>query len=198
MPLSHYCCFTPSCPTTKALSQRRGSIRNGVSHFVLASWGYHAIESARLWDTKGKGCNFENAVHCRNGSGFNFMCRRLSVILSCVCMSQSPGSTQTRAKRGSSSLPCPLPKPQSKDHKLQFSLNRLVIAGHEVVYKEENSMDQYRSRLKLSENFERHWSIPFPGEIHMDQSLVHTFSWQNSYGPMVLKVLLKFPPTQVW
>ena len=58
-------------------------------------------------------------------------------------------------------------------------------------------MDQCRSRLKLSENFERHWSIPFPGEIHMDQSLVHTFSWGNSYGPMVLKVLLKFPPTLV-
>ena len=29
----------------------------------------------------------------------------------------------------------------------------------------------------------------------MDQSLVHTFSWGNSSGPMVLKVLLKFPPT---
>ena len=62
---------------------------------------------------------------------------------------------------------------------------------------EEHSMDQYRSRLKLSENFECHWSIPFPGEIHMDQSLVHTFSWGNSYGPMVLKVLLMFPPTLV-
>ena len=35
------------------------------------------------------------------------------------------------------------------------------------------------------------------GEIHMDQSLVHTFSWGNSYGPMVLKVFLKFPPTLV-
>ena len=35
--------------------------------------------------------------------------------------------------------------------------------------REEHSMDQYRSRLKLSENFERHWSIPFPGEIRMDQ-----------------------------
>ena len=58
-------------------------------------------------------------------------------------------------------------------------------------------MDQYRSRLKLSENFERHWSIPFPGDIHMDQSLVHTFSWGNSSGPMVLKVLLKFPPALV-
>ena len=55
-------------------------------------------------------------------------------------------------------------------------------------------MDQYRSRLKLSENFERHWSIRISGEIHMDQSLVHTFSWGNLYGPMVLKVLLKFPP----
>ena len=31
----------------------------------------------------------------------------------------------------------------------------------------------------------------------MDQSLVHTFSWGNSYGPMVLKVLPKFPPTLV-
>ena len=29
----------------------------------------------------------------------------------------------------------------------------------------------------------------------MDQSLVHTFSWGNSYGPIVLKVLQKFPPT---
>ena len=55
--------------------------------------------------------------------------------------------------------------------------------------REEHSMDQYRSRPKLSENFEGHWSIPFPGEIHVDQSLVHTFSWGNSYGPMALKVL---------
>ena len=31
----------------------------------------------------------------------------------------------------------------------------------------------------------------------MDQSLVHTFSWGNSYGPMVLKVLQRFPPTLV-
>ena len=34
-------------------------------------------------------------------------------------------------------------------------------------------MDQYRSRLKLSENFENDWSIPFPGEIRMDQ-----WSWK--------------------
>ena len=61
----------------------------------------------------------------------------------------------------------------------------------------EHSMDQYRSRLKLSENFERHWSILISGEIHMDQSLVHTFSGGNTYGPMVLKVLPKFPPTLV-
>ena len=61
--------------------------------------------------------------------------------------------------------------------------------------REEHSMDQYRSRLKLSENFQDHWSILISGEIHMDQSLVHTFSWGNSYGPMVLKVLLKFPPS---
>ena len=46
-------------------------------------------------------------------------------------------------------------------------------------------MDQYRSRLKLSENFERHWSIRVSGEIHMDQSLVYLFLgkfvWTN--GP---------------
>ena len=63
--------------------------------------------------------------------------------------------------------------------------------------REEHSMDQYRSRLKLSENFECHWSIRISGEIHMDQSLVHIFSWGNSYGPMVLKILLKFPHTLV-
>ena len=61
--------------------------------------------------------------------------------------------------------------------------------------REEHSLDQCRPRLNLSENFERHWSIRISGEIRMDQSLVHTFSWGNSYGPMVLKVLLKFPPT---
>ena len=64
-------------------------------------------------------------------------------------------------------------------------------------FREEHSMDQCRSRLKRSENFERHWSIRILGEIHMDRSLVHTFSWGNSYGPMVLKVLLKFPTTLV-
>ena len=32
-------------------------------------------------------------------------------------------------------------------------------------------MDQYRSRLKLSENFERHWSIRISGE--------------NAYGPII-------------
>ena len=76
------------------------------------------------------------------------------------------------------------------------------LEGHSLTlsvchFREEHSMDQCRSRPKLSENFEGHWSIPFPGEIHMDQSLVHTFSWGNSYGPMVLKVLQKFPPTLV-
>ena len=37
-------------------------------------------------------------------------------------------------------------------------------------HREEHSMDQYGSRLKLSENFEHHWSILISGEIHMDQS----------------------------
>ena len=58
-------------------------------------------------------------------------------------------------------------------------------------FREEQSMDEYRSRLKLSENFERHWSILISGEIHMDQSLVHTFSWGNSYG---LESSSKVPP----
>ena len=40
--------------------------------------------------------------------------------------------------------------------------------------REEHSMDQYRSRLKLSENFERH-----------SMALVHTFSWGDSYGPII-------------
>ena len=43
-------------------------------------------------------------------------------------------------------------------------------------------------KTEISENFEHHWSILMSGEIHMDQSLVHTFSWGNSYGPMVRKV----------
>ena len=50
-----------------------------------------------------------------------------------------------------------------------------------------------------TETFRELWAplvhTNFGGEIHMDQSLVHTFSWGNSYGPMVLRVFLKFPPT---
>ena len=65
-------------------------------------------------------------------------------------------------------------------------------------FRKEPSMDQCWSRLKLSENSERHWSIPISGEIHMDQSLVHTISWGNSYGPMVLKVLQKLPLHWYW
>ena len=76
-------------------------------------------------------------------------------------------------------------------------LYRINFQSLAALNREEHSMDQYRSRLKLSENFERHWSIRISGEIHMDQSLVHTFSWGNLYGPMVLKVLQKFPPTLV-
>ena len=33
------------------------------------------------------------------------------------------------------------------------------------------------------------------GKIHMDQSLLNTFSWGDSYGPMVLKILQRFSPT---
>ena len=53
--------------------------------------------------------------------------------------------------------------------------------------REEHSMDQYRSRLKLSETLSaigpyefrgkfiwtNHWSIPFPGEIRMEE-----WSWK--------------------
>ena len=75
--------------------------------------------------------------------------------------------------------------------------NPRTIPGSFCLRREEHSMDQYRSRQKLSENFERHWSIRISGQIHMDQSLVYIFSWRNSCGPMVLKVFLKFPPTLV-
>ena len=43
-------------------------------------------------------------------------------------------------------------------------------------------------------NFQRTLRAIGPYEFRGNQSLVHTFSWGNSYGPMVLKVLLKFPP----
>ena len=79
-----------------------------------------------------------------------------------------------------------------RDGKTTIKIEFTLLRG---LGSEEHSMDQYRSRLKLSENFERHWSIQIPGEIHMDQSLVHTFAWGNSYGPMVMKVPLKFPST---
>ena len=46
-------------------------------------------------------------------------------------------------------------------------------------------MDQYRSETETFEELQDHWSTPISGEIHMDQSLVHNFSWGNSYGPMV-------------
>ena len=42
-------------------------------------------------------------------------------------------------------------------------------SGVPTKIREAHSMDQYRSRPKLSQNFEGHWSIPFPGETRMDQ-----------------------------
>ena len=41
--------------------------------------------------------------------------------------------------------------------------NSVVISGTKVLDREEHSMDQYRSRLKLSENFERHSYGPIIG-----------------------------------
>ena len=68
--------------------------------------------------------------------------------------------------------------------RLSQSRGRVPFVAWKCLVREEHSMDQYRSRLKLSENFERHWSIrvllgkfiwtnhwsiPFPGEICVDQ-----------------------------
>ena len=51
----------------------------------------------------------------------------------------------------------------------------LKLGAWTSLCREEHSMDQYWSRLKLSENFERHWSIRTSwGNSNMDQSLVHT------------------------
>ena len=71
--------------------------------------------------------------------------------------------------------------------------NQPKIRGKSEQFKEGCSMDQYLSRLKLSENCERPWSIRIsPGPIIGPYEILG-----NSYGPMVLKVLLKFPPTLV-
>ena len=70
--------------------------------------------------------------------------------------------------------------------------NRLEIGSS---CREEHSMDQYRSRPKLSENFEGHWSIPFPGEIHTDRSMVHTFSWEIRMDQWSWKFFKSFPHT---
>ena len=96
----------------------------------------------------------------------------------------------------------PAESSQSCDRPVDCNTSRSMTSSCQGAWchnpgREEHSMDQYRSRPKLSENFERHWSIRISGETHMDQSLVHTFSWGNSYGPMVLKVLQKFLPTLV-
>ena len=94
-------------------------------------------------------------------------------------------------------LPCLLKKGRKKAERRQQKGQRMDCreshSGFDSHNREEQSMDQCRSRLKLSENFEHHWSIQITKNV--DQSLVHTFSWGNSYGPMVLKVLLKFHPT---
>ena len=69
----------------------------------------------------------------------------------------------------------------SKIGVLQGSAREGADGGvHEITRREDHSIDQYQSRLKLSENFERHWSTRISREIHMDQSLVHIFSWGNS------------------
>ena len=61
-------------------------------------------------------------------------------------------------------------------------------------FREERSMDQYRSRPKLSENFEHHWSIPISGGNSYGPIIGPYLFLGNSYGPMVLKVLQKVSP----
>ena len=102
-------------------------------------------------------------------------------------------STSMDCKQRSSTVSQKTPTVGAKTSPQQTSCLNLVL----FLDREEHSMDQCQSRLKLSENLERHWSIPISGEIHMDQSLVHTFPWGNSHGPMVLKVLQTFLPTLV-
>ena len=57
--------------------------------------------------------------------------------------------------------------------------------------------------LENLELLERHQGVEIKEQNYFLQisgrkeSLVHTFSWGNSYGPMVLKVLRKFPSTLV-
>ena len=60
--------------------------------------------------------------------------------------------------------------------------------------RQEHSMDQCRSRLKLPENLEPHWSIPFSWGNSYGSNIGPYLFLRNSYGPMVLKVLQKFPP----
>ena len=129
-------------------------------------------------------------------------CRRLSLTLQRLARTTAPF---TALHSGFADMLCPAVSP-SLHHLRLLNSNRNSLSqflfGWVVFFwggspREEHSMDQYRSRPKLFTNFQDHWSIPISGEIHMDQSLVHSFSWGNSYGPMVLKILLKFPPKLV-
>ena len=78
-----------------------------------------------------------------------------------------------------------------------FCLLTIEVFFRGSANREEHSMDQCRSRLKLSENFERHWSILISGGISYGPIIGPYLFLGNSYGPMVLKVLLKFPPKLV-
>ena len=61
--------------------------------------------------------------------------------------------------------------------------------------REEHSMDQCQSRQKLSENFEHHWSIPFPGKFVWtnDPEISSKVSPCTGIGPrMALPSLVRF------
>ena len=90
-------------------------------------------------------------------------------------------------------LPSERKNSRLNSHKIE-SVNVSVSLDREA-----HSMDQYRSRPKLSENFDRMIGpYEFQGKNSYGPIIgPYECSWGNSYGPMVLKVLPKFPPTLV-
>ena len=81
------------------------------------------------------------------------------------------GSYSGRGAENRDSTICPETVAETIDFNfwdVKITLRRQkVILGTDItqIPREEHSMDQYRSRLKLSENFEHHWSILISGEF---------------------------------
>ena len=104
-------------------------------------------------------------------------------------------SIQKKTRPAPLQAPRTSPSPPSRRKKIKSIRN--VQKERQFLW-EEHSMDQYRSRPKLSENFEGHWSIPFSGEIHMDQSLVHTFPGEIRMDQWSWKFFKSFPLHWYW